>query len=46
MKISIKKKKNITLINKNETNIIITILIKKIKEFLKRKCKFNSKTKK
>ena len=46
MKVSIKKKKIITLINKNKTNTMIITLIKKIKEFLKTKCKFNSKTKK
>ena len=45
MKISIEKKKIITLINKKEINIIITTLIKKIKNFLKTKCKFNLKKK-
>ena len=44
MKISIRKKKVITFINKNEINIITTTLIRKIKEFLKMKCKFNIKT--
>ena len=43
MRILIKKKKIITLINKNEINIIIITLIKKIKELLKTKCKFNVK---
>ena len=46
MKILIKMKKIIIIINKNEINIITTTtLIKKIKEFLKTKCKFNSKIK-
>ena len=31
-------------IDKNEINTITTTLIKKIKEFLKTKCKFNVKT--
>ena len=44
MKILIKKKEIITLIDKNEINIMITILIKRIKEFLKTKCNFNVKT--
>ena len=43
MKILIKMKEIIAIINKNETNIIITTLIKKIKEFLKLKCELNSK---
>ena len=43
MRISIKRKKIIILINKNEINIIITTLVQKIKFFLKIKCKFNSK---
>ena len=43
MKILIKKKKIIILINKNEINIIITILIRKIKKILKTKCNFNVK---
>ena len=43
MKILIKKKKIITLIDKNEINTITITLIKKIKEFLKMKCKFNIK---
>ena len=43
MRILIKKEKVITLINKNEINIIIITLIKKIKEFLKTKCNFNVK---
>ena len=38
-----KKKEIIALINKNEINMIIIILIKKIKEFLKTKCRFNFK---
>ena len=41
-----KKKKIIILIDKNELNIIMITLIKKIKEFLKTKCKFDSKTEK
>ena len=45
MKISIEKKKIITLINKEEINIIIITLIKKIKDFLKIKCKLNLKKK-
>ena len=45
MKILIKMKKVIALIDKNEINIITTTLIKKIKEFLKIKFKFNSKVK-
>ena len=40
-----RKKNAIALINKNETNIIITTLIKKIKRFLKTKYKFNLKIK-
>ena len=40
-----KKKKIITLINKEEINIMITILSKRIKDFLKIKCKFNLKVK-
>ena len=40
-----KKKKIIILINKEKTNIIITTLIKKIKDFLKIKCRFNLKIK-
>ena len=43
MKVSIKKKEIITLINKNEINTMTTTLIKKIKEFLKNKYKFNLK---
>ena len=43
MRILIRKKKIIILINKNEINTMITTLIKKIKEFLKTKCKFNIK---
>ena len=43
MKISIEKKKIITLINKKETNTITIALIKKIKDFLKIKCKLNLK---
>ena len=43
MRVLIKKKKVIALINKNEINTIITILIKKIKGFLKIKCKLNFK---
>ena len=45
MKISIKKKEMITFINKKKTNIIIITLIKKIKIFLKTKCKLNLKNK-
>ena len=45
MKISMRKKKIITLINKKEINTIIITLIKKIKDFLKIKCKFNLKKK-
>ena len=41
MRIFIKKKKIIILRNKKEINIMIIILIKKIKDFLKIKCKFN-----
>ena len=40
-----KKKEIIILINKKEKNMIITILIKKIKGFLKIKCKFHLKIK-
>ena len=43
MKVLIKKKKIIALIDKNKINIMITTLIKKIKEFLKTKCKFKLK---
>ena len=43
MKILIEKKEMIALINKKEINTIIIILIKKIKNFLKTKCKFNLK---
>ena len=43
MRVLIKKKKIIALIDKNEINTIITTLIKKIKKFLKTKCKFNTK---
>ena len=43
MKISIKKKEIITLINKNEINIMTTTLIKKIKDFFETKCKSNLK---
>ena len=43
MKILIKKKEIIALINKEEINIITITLIKKIKGFLKIKCKFNLK---
>ena len=43
MKIFVRKKKIIILINKEETNIIIITLIKKIKSFLKIKCKLNTK---
>ena len=43
IKILIRKKKIIILINKNEINSITTTLIRKIKEFLKTKCKFNVK---
>ena len=43
MRVLIKKKKIIALINKNEINIMTTALIKRIKEFLKTKCKFNIK---
>ena len=38
-----RKKEIITLINKKEINTIIIILMKKIKGFLKIKCKFNLK---
>ena len=41
IKVLIEKKEIITLINKEEINIITTTLIKKIKGFLKTKCKFN-----
>ena len=41
MRILIRKKKIIILINKNEINTMTTTLIKKIKEFLKTKCNFN-----
>ena len=40
-----KKKEIITLIDKDETNTMTTTLIKKIKKYLKNKCKFNSKIK-
>ena len=43
---SIDKKKIIALIDKNEINIIMTTLIKKIKKKLKTKCRFNLKTEK
>ena len=43
MRVLIKKKEIITLIDKNEINTITTTLIKKIKEFLKIKCKLNVK---
>ena len=43
IKISMKEKEIITSINKKEINIIIITLIKKIKEFLKTKCRFNLK---
>ena len=43
MKILIKKKEVIILIDKNKINTIITTLIKKIKEFLKIKCNLNVK---
>ena len=45
MRVSIEKKKIITLINKEETNTMTITLIKKIKSFLKIKCKFNLKKK-
>ena len=45
MRVSIRKKIIIILINKKEINTMITILIKKIKGFLKIKCKFNLKIK-
>ena len=41
MRVLIKKKKIITLIDKNEINTMIIVLIKKIKEFLKMKYNFN-----
>ena len=43
MKISIEKEEIIILINKEKTNIMIITLIKKIKNFLKIKCKLNLK---
>ena len=43
MKVLIEKKEIITLINKNEINIMIIALIKRIKKNLKTKCKFNIK---
>ena len=46
MRVLIEKKKIITLIDKNEINTMTITLIKKIKEFLKTKCKFNVKTNK
>ena len=45
MRISIKKKKIITLINREKTNTMTITLIKKIKDFLKTKCKLNLKKK-
>ena len=45
MRVSIENKKMIILINKEEINIMIIILIKKIKDFLKTKCQFNLKEK-
>ena len=45
MKVSMKKKKIITLINKEKINTMIITLIKKIKDFLKTKYKFNLKIK-
>ena len=44
IKILIEKEEIITLIDKNEINIITTTLIKRIKRFLKIKCKFDVKT--
>ena len=44
MKILIRKKEIITLINKNKINTIITTLIRKIKIFLKTKYNLNVKT--
>ena len=41
MRVFVEKKEIITLINKKEINIITITLIKKIKNFLKIKCKFN-----
>ena len=41
MRILMKKKKVITLINRKKINIITIALMKKIKGFLKTKCKFN-----
>ena len=41
IKILIEKKEIIALIDKNKINIMIITLIRKIKEFLKTKCKFN-----
>ena len=43
MRVLIKKKKIIALINKNEINKITTTLIKRIKRFLKTKCNLNVK---
>ena len=43
---NINKKNIIILIDKNKINTIIITLIRKIKEFLKNKYKFNSKIKK
>ena len=43
MRILIEKKEIIALINKKEINTMIITLIKKIKDFLKTKCKFNLK---
>ena len=45
IKVSIEKKKIVTLIDKKKINVIITTLIKRIKGFLKTKCKFNLKIK-
>ena len=39
----IRKEKIIALLNKNETNIIIITLIKKIKKFIETKCKLDLK---
>ena len=43
MRVFVKKEKVIALINKKETNTITITLIKKIKDFLKIKCRFNIK---
>ena len=43
MKILIKKKEVIALIDKNEINIMTTALIKRIKKNLKTKCNLNVK---